>query len=1095
MDNDIRTKRLARLAAIANQNSRKDEENARGESKESINSLQQTDKKVEQDEKSLPKNPPTMLMTNSKHTFSISPENSKSPEGGTQFSTSENESKDEILKKWINDEIQALFQSSFIADSSQFIFLPSIHEELASLNLGEYVSKFLHDNILDRIFIENLSDIGRENPLMFLFDVWNNSNSCFRSVNKKFALRKLNMTETEKSAFENQKEILEEISRLACSYGLLLFQIPDMFLNSDEEKMKKNFSNKIKDGNFIEYVLAVSEEAKAQECLLPLLNIWFVLLSNYLIVNRVIDMDDERYISVLNFYLTLLADRTIAGTFHEIDNFDGATIDFTPDFETKTLLGPILRVSPLDPQIVPKLYDRTTHSKYEIANIQKSIQQKHKNLLNTYLFPLIDKIIRGSESSRKALLKYFSRIINRNHLRVASMPKYKELSSHGFMANISLILIKLSLPFLKEDFKKLDRIDINYFSKEHFLDISDETRINASIKEANVYFEDNKSSECTNFISDCFYITIAYLHYGVGGISRAESKTNEIADHLANQIKLIEEQKAKMIANNRGQFTKMADVQLKMVRRQLTQVKADADSFQGFFFNDEFQSDIFSFYSLSCVFLTRLLDPSHQFPFAELQLPFVDDAVILSIDDDVEALRRYASSPFKYFPEYTIEAPVNYISYIIKYVNNPLKNNMARLIFFMEFAVSVLRCPELVSNPHLKSRLVECFFFGVLHPENDQYSPGFMLQPLISNKMMLDHLLYSLLEFYVSVEKTGASSQFYDKFNSRYYISTIIETLWDIEHYKEQLKLYSETQEGFFIRFVARMLNDTTYLLDESLRELAKIHHLSNEIQNRQENDNLELAINIEFEGKSFEELSKELSDSERLAKSFNGLSNKTIELFKLFTGSVPVAFCKLEIVDRLAAMLDYNLNQLVGPKYRDLKVKNPEEYKFNPRQLLTDICFIFLNLSKEHIFIEAVSRDARSFKKELFYKAESIISKFGKFTQQQRSELIKFAENAETARIEEEEADMELGDDIPDEFLDPLMYTLMKEPVILPSSKVSIDLSTIKAHLLSDSTDPFNRQPMKLEDVIPDVELKAKIEKFKNLKKKGSSDDVEMSG
>jgi len=51
---------------------------------------------------------------------------------------------------------------------------------------------------------------------------------------------------------------------------------------------------------------------------------------------------------------------------------------------------------------------------------------------------------------------------------------------------------------------------------------------------------------------------------------------------------------------------------------------------------------------------------------------------------------------------------------------------------------------------------------------------------------------------------------------------------------------------------------------------------------------------------------------------------------------------------------------------------------------------------------------------------------------------------------------------------LDPLMYTLMEDPVILPTSKVSVDLATIKSHLLSDPTDPFNRSPLKIEDVVP---------------------------
>ena len=47
-------------------------------------------------------------------------------------------------------------------------------------------------------------------------------------------------------------------------------------------------------------------------------------------------------------------------------------------------------------------------------------------------------------------------------------------------------------------------------------------------------------------------------------------------------------------------------------------------------------------------------------------------------------------------------------------------------------------------------------------------------------------------------------------------------------------------------------------------------------------------------------------------------------------------------------------------------------------------------------------------------------------------------------------------------------MFTLMEDPVILPVSRTSIDRSTIRSHLLSDPNDPFNRAPLKIEDVIP---------------------------
>lgn len=56
---------------------------------------------------------------------------------------------------------------------------------------------------------------------------------------------------------------------------------------------------------------------------------------------------------------------------------------------------------------------------------------------------------------------------------------------------------------------------------------------------------------------------------------------------------------------------------------------------------------------------------------------------------------------------------------------------------------------------------------------------------------------------------------------------------------------------------------------------------------------------------------------------------------------------------------------------------------------------------------------------------------------------------------------------DAPDEFKDPLMDTLMTDPVLLPSGQV-MDRPVIMRHLLNSSTDPFNRQPLTEEMLQP---------------------------
>jgi ubiquitin conjugation factor E4 B len=75
--------------------------------------------------------------------------------------------------------------------------------------------------------------------------------------------------------------------------------------------------------------------------------------------------------------------------------------------------------------------------------------------------------------------------------------------------------------------------------------------------------------------------------------------------------------------------------------------------------------------------------------------------------------------------------------------------------------------------------------------------------------------------------------------------------------------------------------------------------------------------------------------------------------------------------------------------------------------------------------------------------------------------------EEVEAARAQGAADEEELGD-VPDEFLDPLTFVLMQDPVRLPTSGTVLDRSTITQHLLSNNIDPFNRQPLTLDMLQP---------------------------
>ena len=229
----------------------------------------------------------------------------------------------------------------------------------------------------------------------------------------------------------------------------------------------------------------------------------------------------------------------------------------------------------------------------------------------------------------------------------------------------------------------------------------------------------------------------------------------------------------------------------------------------------------------------------------------------------------------------------------------------------------------------------------------------------------------------------------------------------------------------------------------------------------------------------TMQEKREALDDAQNKAKSYMQLTNESVATLKLFTDALADAFTTPEVVQRLADMLDYNLESLVGPKQRDLKVNNPQEYGFNPKMLLSDIMDVYLNLSAKSNFHQAIARDGRSYKPENFDAADNIVSRFGLKSSEELKRWKKLHQKVEEAKASLDAEEEDLGD-APDEFMDPLMATIMTDPVTLPISRAIMDRSTIRQHLLSDPHDPFNRTPLKIEDVISNTELKEKIDAFR---------------
>lgn len=263
------------------------------------------------------------------------------------------------------------------------------------------------------------------------------------------------------------------------------------------------------------------------------------------------------------------------------------------------------------------------------------------------------------------------------------------------------------------------------------------------------------------------------------------------------------------------------------------------------------------------------------------------------------------------------------------------------------------------------------------------------------------------------------------------------------------------------------MLNDATYVLDEALTKFPKIHTLEEELKDE--------TLSDEDKKKKREELAT-LSGQ---ARSYMQLANETVAMMKLFTGALSQSFTMPEIVSRLAAMLDYNIEILAGPRSHELRTANNADLGFNPRALLPEIVDIYLRLGNSPTFIEAVAADGRSYKPETFASSSRILASRELKDPASRKAWKDLQARFVTAKEILDQAEADFGTDIPPEFEDPIMGDLMTDPVILPSKAV-VDRSTIVQHLLSDPKDPYTRQPMTEEDVVPHDELRMQIEAWK---------------
>lgn len=431
---------------------------------------------------------------------------------------------------------------------------------------------------------------------------------------------------------------------------------------------------------------------------------------------------------------------------------------------TGTLLGPFFAISPLQGDVTTNYFSSpTTRDKTYILNSQRALRLT----LQTHqfdLFQIVNHFIKASKESRDRTLDWFALCVNANHKRRAMQVDQTQVSSDGFMINVTVCLDQLCEPFMDASFSKIDRIDVDYLCRSPRVNIKDETKLNADQNASDAFY--SKPAEGTsNFISEIFFLTVTAHHYGTEAANSSLSSLEKDLKQMKKHVEEIELDRHKFV--NDPMRLRMFEDAVKKYKDKIDTGMSYKYSIEGVLLDDLNQARSMQFMRYVVVWMLRLVSPGYNFPKKPLRLPLPEEQ----------------PEVFKCLPEYFLEDIVGNFKFIMRNMPQIITSTQSDELVML--CITFLRSSEYVKNPYLKSGLVTIMFHGIWPVYNR--SKGILGDLLNSLPVATEHLLHALMKFYIEVEVTGAHTQFYDKFNIRYEIFQIIKCIWSNPIYREHL--------------------------------------------------------------------------------------------------------------------------------------------------------------------------------------------------------------------------------------------------------------------------------------------------------------------
>jgi ubiquitin conjugation factor E4 B len=379
---------------------------------------------------------------------------------------------------------------------------------------------------------------------------------------------------------------------------------------------------------------------------------------------------------------------------------------------------------------------------------------------------------------------------------------------------------------------------------------------------------------------------------------------------------------------------------------------------------------------------------------------------------------------------------------------------------------------NIIKNPYIRAEALDIVEY--LFIQQGKKEPNKLIQ-IFNDKLVREIFIYSLVRVFIDSERLGGSNQFYEKFNVRYKILLLIDSVKSQITIDDQLVFYAKNFKEDCILLVNYLINDLTYMGDETIERLKSI----------------KIYEDLKADKATYDALSEE--DKKQKEEKFQEDSSRcknTIPFFKSYlqfmisiSNTCQALILEYKLGQKTANLLNYLLNIFASKTGNMLRVSKLQEYKFEPKEFLSSIIQIYTAFINYKEFWTNIISDDRSFKMENFNRALNLRSKI-RLDFQTGEDFVKLVNGLASIK-ENVTANIIDYEDAPDEFLDPITADVMEDPVMLPYSKNILDRQTIEQHLLSDPKDPFSRTPLDKANLIPVPELKEKIRLYKEEKMK----------